>query len=310
MREYRELMAQQRAKRVWATVFLSIAGFVLCVGLALVARTVWLSLPEPAPTTPAPATVAPPTPVPTSASLATSALVTSVPPSNTPTPAETVIPTHAPTAVPLPQTSPTPASDPQGDVGAYGSGALVEGIPGGVDIRSASIDANLRVPLQSTGDVPAELVGWAAEDEVLLWLSLYDSVPDTPTAFSDWVFLLDVDGNEATGRPPGTVRANPDLGYEVAVGVSYNTASEEFEPYFLMWDQASSTLTLAPEQPRFVLGGGRRLIGLALSLEVLTETVERTAGVTLVPGEAKGRTAVQSQVGGQKVIDFYPDRPD
>ena len=122
--------------------------------------------------------------------------------------------------------------------------------------------------------------------------------------------MLDVDGDIATGRPAGEVRVNPDLGYEAAIGVSYNDASGKYEPYFLVWDPTQANLALQPEEPRFILNEARTLIGLALPLETLMQSLARTASVTFVPEAVKGRAAVQSRAGGQSVIDFYPDRPD
>ncbi|MDY6875047.1 MAG: hypothetical protein SWK90_02425 [Chloroflexota bacterium] len=228
-------------------------------------------------------------------------------PADTPTP--TKIPTSTPTppATPMPEASSTPLSDPRGDVGTYENGSPVEGVPDGVDILAASVGTDLRVVLRPTEEVPAPLAEWATEDEVLLWISLYDPVPDPPTVFTDWVLVLDLDGNMATGRPAGSVRVNSDLGYEAAVGVSYNDAGGEYEPYLLVWDQMNLALVSKPDKPRFVLDETRTLIGLALSLETLTENVEQTTGVTLVPESVKGRAAVQSRAGGQKVIDLYPD---
>jgi hypothetical protein len=143
-----------------------------------------------------------------------------------------------------------------------------------------------------------------------LWVSLYDPVPDPPATFTDWVFVLDVDGDVTSGRPAGAVRINPDLGYEVAIGVSYSDASGEYEPYFLVWDAARSALVAGSDEPRFTLNESRALIGLALPLETLTQTVAQTSGVTLAPGEVNGRVAVVSRAGDQRVVDFYPDRPD
>lgn len=229
----------------------------------------------------------------------------------------TPIPTHTPMPSPTPTTTaPTPeptmpsSGDAQGDVGAYESGAPVEGVPAGVDIQAASVGADLRVDLQSTEGVPAELAGWAAEDEALLWISLYEPVPDPPDVYTDWIFALDLDGDVATGRPAGSARINPDLGTEVAIGVSYNPASGEFEPYFLVWDPAQDGWEEVPDVVRFYIGESRTLIGLALPLETLTQNVAQTAGVTLVPEAVKGRAAVLSYVGEQGVIDFYPNRPE
>jgi hypothetical protein len=305
MHEYRELMAQQRAKRVWAAVFGAAIFLVLCVGAALVAYPLLQSTAEPTQAGTSPAVDEPATPVPALTLLPTH---TSLP--NTPIPTHTPSPMAAPTLAPSPEPSSTPPSDAQGDVGTYENGDPVEGVPGGVDIRAAGIGADRRVALQPTGGEPPELAGWATGDEVLLWVSLYDPVPDPPATFTDWVFVLDVDGDVTSGRPAGAVRINPDLGYEVAIGVSYSDASGEYEPYFLVWDAARSALVAGSDEPRFTLNESRALIGLALPLETLTQTVAQTSGVTLAPGEVNGRVAVVSRAGDQRVVDFYPDRPD
>ena len=311
MREYREFVTQQQHARGVRIAVFGITVLVLSVCAVVVARTLLLPTPELTPTTVLPDAVTPttatmPAPMATDAPVLTNTL----PPTGTPIPTETPVPAPTPIGAPSAGFSPTLPSDPQGDVGVYESGDPVEGVPNGVDIRTASVGADLRVALWPTEGVSAELAGLATEDEVLLWISFYEPIPDPPAMFTDWVFVLDLDGDVTTGRPVGTVRINPDLGYEVAVGVSYNSASGEYEPYFLVWDPAGSTLVLQPDVPRFTLNEARTLIGLALPLETLTETVKQTAGVTLVTGEVRGRAAAQSYAGERQVVDFYPDRPD
>jgi hypothetical protein len=231
------------------------------------------------------------------------------------TPAPTLAPSRTPTATPLPTATPTteptipPPADAQGDVGTYTSGAPVESFPAGVDIRAASVAPDLQVGLQPTAEVPAELVGWAAEGEVLLWITLYEPIPNPPV-YTDWLFALDLDGDVATGRPANAARINPDLGDEAVVGVIYDPASGEYAPYFLVWDTAGGSWTDGPDVVRFTLGESRTLVGLALPLETLTQTVAQTTGVTLVPEAVKGRAAVLSFVGEEAAVDFYPDRPD
>jgi hypothetical protein len=306
MREYRNFVAQQRARTVRLASVGVVVFLVLCVVGVMLARTFWPSPSEPAASTSTPT----PTVLPTSTPMPT-AVPTSVPEST-----EVVAPTEAPTLPPSPppppspEPSPTPVFDGQGDVGVYGSGVLVEGVPGGVDIRSANVDIDLRLSLQPDDQVPAELVQWASEGEVLLWLSFYDPIPDPPPVFTDWVFVLDVDGDAATGRPVGTAQINPDLGYEAAIGVSYNDTSDAYERYLLVWDPARSALVSTPDVPRFVVTESRTLIGMALPLETLTQAVQGTAGVTFVPERVRGRAAAQSRAAGQKVIDFYPDLPE
>lgn len=306
MREYREFVNQQRARTVWMVSVGVVAFIVLCIVGVVLARRFWPSPSEPAASTstPTPAVLPTSTPMPTAV------------PTSLPEPTGVVAPTATPTLLPSPTLPPspepslTPVFDLQGDVGVYGSGALVEGVPGGVDIRSANVDADLRLSLQSDERVPAELAQWASEGEVLLWLSFYDPIPDPPPVFTDWVFVLDVDGDAATGRPAGTAQINPDLGYEAAIGVSYNDTSDAYERYFLVWDPARSALVSTSDVPRFVVTESRALIGMALPLETVTQAVQETAGVAFVSERVRGRAAAQSRAAGQKVIDFYPDRPE
>ena len=217
--------------------------------------------------------------------------------------------TPTPTLTPTPKAAVTRTVDRQGDVGTYASGAPAEAPPAGVDIRVASVGPDLQVVLQPTEGVPAELAGWAAEGEILLWIVLYDPIPDPPP-YTEWLFVLDLDGNVDTGRPRGVVRINPDLGYEAAIGVSYTPASGEYEPYFLVWDLERKSLVPGPDVPRFTIDESRTLVGLALSLETLEQTVTETTSVALVPEAVKGRAAVLSYAGEERVIDFYPDLPD
>jgi len=230
-------------------------------------------------------------------------------PRPTPVPSPTIAP--PPTATPTPEaaTAPPPA-DAQGDVGIYESGAPVEAAPTGVDIRVASVGPDLRVVLQPTAGVPTELADWSTEEEVLLWIVLHDPVLDPPEVYTEWLFALDLDGDTATGRPVGSARINPDLGTETAIGVYYDPASGEYVPYFLVWDPAQEDLVPKPDVPRFTLDESRTLVGLAMPLEILTQTVAQTTGVTVVPEAVKGRAAVLSYVGEQGVVDFYPDRPE
>ena len=93
------------------------------------------------------------------------------------------------------------AVDAQGDAFVYETGAPVEEIPAGIDIRVASIGADMAVALESPEEVPEALAGWASEDEVLLWVQLYEPIPEEPAEKLEWFFALDMDGDTATGRP-------------------------------------------------------------------------------------------------------------
>ncbi|MCK4472437.1 MAG: hypothetical protein KAW49_11715, partial [Anaerolineae bacterium] len=135
-------------------------------------------------------------------------------------------------------------------------------------------------------------------------------VPDPPEVYTEWLFALDLDGDTTTGRPVDSARINPDLGTEAAVGVYYDPAGEEYASYFLVWDPAQGDWAEGPEVIRFHVDESRTLIGLALPLETLAQTVAQITDVTLVPEAVKGRAAVLSYAGEQAVIDFYPDLPE
>jgi hypothetical protein len=259
------------------------------IGAALAASRAFLSNGEPTPTVTSPLS-APPTPT----------------PMPTPVPTDTPPPTNTPT----PQPSPTPAVDSQGDVGTYDAGAAVEAPPAATDIRAASVGPDLRIVLQPAADVPTALSGWPAEGEALLWIALYEPIPDPPEGYTEWLFALDLDGDVATGRPADSARINPDLGMEVALGAFYQPASGEYATYFLVWNPNQGGWAEGPDELRFTIDESRTLVGLALPLETLTQTVSQVTGVTAVPEAARGRAAALAGAGAQRVIDFYPDRPE
>lgn len=218
-------------------------------------------------------------------------------------------PTPVPTPVPTAGAIEGPSADSQGDVGTYESGAPVAGVPPGVDIRAASPRPDLGVTLQPNEGIPAELAGWAGEGDVLLWISLFEPIPDPPVAGTQWLFVLDVDGNQSTGRPPGDrgARINPDLGDEVAMWVSYVGGS--YQSGSIVWDAGQSTWVAGPDI-RYYMDESRTLVAFALPLDSLTQAVAQYSGVAVVPEAVKGRAAAETYVGEQqRVIDFYPDVP-
>ncbi len=234
----------------------------------------------------------------------------------TPTPTATPLPTLPPTDTPEPEPTPEPTApsstgmDPEGDIGEYETGDTVESPPSGVDITAASVDSDLGITLESGEDLPEELVDWREEGEVLFWISLYDAIPDPPSAYMNWLFVIDADGNTETGRPVGSRRINPDLGDEIAVGVSYDVNTEAYEPYSLVWDTEDDAWAAGPEV-RYTFGESRTVVGLALSLEDLEEAIAQVEAGSLEPEEAKGRAAAETYLAdGTRVIDFYPDLPE
>jgi hypothetical protein len=235
-------------------------------------------------------------------------------PTPTATPLPTPLPTATPTATPAPDVAPsaTPSgnTDAQGDVGTYDTGAPIESPPTGIDIQKASAGPDLRIALQPTEDVPAELADWREEGEAFFWIALYEAVPDPPAGYINWLFVLDVDGDTETGRPVGSRRINPDLGDELAIGVSYNANTGAFEPYSLVWDTDNDEWATGPEV-RYTFAESRTVVGLGLSLEGLEGALSETSGITLAAEAVHGRAAAESYTAeGERVIDFYPDLPE
>ncbi|MGD8996989.1 MAG: hypothetical protein PVH80_02690 [Anaerolineae bacterium] len=235
-------------------------------------------------------------------------------PTPTATPLPTALPMPTPTATLLPEdattAAPSAASDAEGDVSSYETGAPVESWPTGIDIRAASVSPSLVVDLQPTESVPAELADWREEGEALFWISLYEAIPDPPPSYGNWLFVLDVDGDTETGRPVGSARINPDLGDEVALGVSYNTNTAAFEPYMLIWDTGNDQWATGPEM-RYTLSVSRTVVGFALSLENLEGALSETTGITLTTEAVQGRAGAESYTAaGERVIDFYPNLPE
>ncbi len=130
MREYRQVIAQQRAREL-RTIALFIIILVLCVGTGLSAYIRFRSAPEASPTLTSTSVLVELSPT------RRATLVTPSPlPTSTPTPTETPLPTATPTVVPSP--TPTPPLDPQNDMITYDTGDPVGEAPTGVDIRTAN----------------------------------------------------------------------------------------------------------------------------------------------------------------------------
>ncbi|MCP4539107.1 MAG: hypothetical protein GY832_18380 [Chloroflexi bacterium] len=294
MREYRQLMEQQRAKELRLTITGLVVVF-LCVIIALIARAI---LPSDAPELTITPTI---TAAPATLTAVLAPISTNTP---APIPTATPVPTETPLPTPIIQVSP---ADAQGDVVSYNDLVPVQSVPAGVDIRAASAAPDLRITLQGAGNVPSELSGWA-EGEVLLWVALYEPVPDPPSAYTEWLFVLDLDGNTETGRPPGSLHTNPDLGVEVAIAAYYDPNVGAYETYSLVWDPTVGNWADGPAGVHFTLSESRAVVGIALPMDALTQSAAQVAGVTVAPGAVRGRAATLATV-DQRIIDFYPDRP-
>jgi len=221
------------------------------------------------------------------------------------TPTPTYIPTIAPTETPIPPTE-APDLDPKGDVEIYETEAQVASFPGGVDIKGGSVrPEDLHVALQPAAeDVPQELAGWASEGEALIWIVLQDPIPDPPAVTTRWIFVLDLDGNTATGRAPGTLKVNRGLGDEVAVLLTYSGGAYNVEDW--VWDSANGSWVAGPGGVRYKISDSRTIAALALPLDAFTQAVLQRSGVTVNLDAVKGRVAADAYP-EQRVIDYYPN---
>lgn len=218
----------------------------------------------------------------------------------------TCAPTPTPTpAVPLPTETPTPQTiafapdDSQGDILTYSGGMPAVSAPVWLDIRSASVGADLRVALQP-GGVPEALAGFAGTGDALVWIVLQNPLPQPPTAELDWLFALDLDGNVATGRPAETAQTRLYIGLGVDAILALRSRGGAYEAYSYIWDAAMGDWTSGPT-PRYMIDGSGTIIGLAVPLDLLSQS----ARVTIVPEAIRGRTGAISYA--LQVVDLYPD---
>jgi hypothetical protein len=225
-------------------------------------------------------------------------------PTATPAPTVQAAPTEAPTSavVSLPE-------DARGDVRTYDGDPPDTDVPVGVDLRLASVAPDGAISLQPPAGTPTELIEWANQGEILLWMVLYEPVPDPPLVYTYWLFALDLDGDTATGRTPDSARINPDLGDEATVGVYFDPGTGTLVPDLSVWDPGQQVWSTIDGAARHYIDTTRTVVGLAVPYDTLVQAVADTSGVTLVPEAIKGRAGVLSYAGDQAVVDFSPDRP-
>jgi hypothetical protein len=276
----------QRVK-IGLTVVLGVVVIILCIAAILLARAFF------------PPQSAEPTETATSAP---SVVPTESLPTSTPEPTVAPEPTEVPTPEP---TQPAFLPDAQGDAVIYETGDPADETPAGVDIRVASIGDDLEVTLGIPAEVPDGLADLATEGNVLLWLELYEPIPESPEEKLEWLFVLDMDDNTETGRPAGQRPINPDLGYEAAIGLTDENGT--YSPYILIWQAGS---WVAGPQADYLVDETGTLIGLAVSREELIAQVSELSGVETVPDDVKGRLAALAGTGTNRIADFYPDLPE
>jgi hypothetical protein len=217
-------------------------------------------------------------------------------------PTETPEPTEVPTPEP---TAPAFLPDDKGDAVVYETGDPVDETPAGADIRIASIGDDLEVALGFPEEVPEGLADLATEDDVLLWLELYEPIPESPEEKLEWIFVLDMDDDTETGRPAGQRPINPDLGDEVAIGLAYENGT--YSAYVYIWQAGS---WVPGPQATYLVDESGTLIGLAVPREELVTKVSELSGVETVPDDVKGRVAALVGKGAGRIADFYPELPE
>jgi hypothetical protein len=276
----------QRVK-IGLTVGLGVVVIILCIAAILLARAFF----PPQSAEPTEAVTSPPSIIPTESL-----------PTWTPEPTEAPEPTEVPTPEP---TQPAFLPDDQGDAVVYETGEPADETPAGIDIRVASISDDLDVTLGIPEEVPEALADLATEGNVLLWFELYEPIPESPEGRLEWLFALDMDDNTATGRPAGQRPINPDLGYEVAVGLTYEDGT--YGTYVLIWQAGS---WVAGPQATYLVDESGTLVGLAVPREELITQVSELSGVETVPDDVKGRLVALFGTGASRIADFYPELPE
>ena len=238
----------------------------------------------------------------------------------TPTPRK---PTPSPTATlprsPLPTPTVVPALavclDPSGDLVRYDTLAPVTATAPGADLARASIDRQGRPVTTLPSELRAEVSDWDAQTSLILWMALYDPVPDTaapgePGTEQYWLFALDVDGESLTGRPLGDGAINPDMGVEVTIGVKAAPAlGPEPEAYVYIWNAVARTSVRKTEGVEARFSRGRDVVFLRISLDDLAREVRQLSGTEVDWGQAVGRAATLTMTAGGMLADFCPALP-
>ncbi len=233
-----------------------------------------------------------------------------------PPPTPTGVPLPLPTVVPITLTAtpptivPPPPPDPANDEAWLVSGEAVSSPPAGVDIAGCNVNTDTLVHLDLTVPLTVEVV--TDTEQLHIWLTLHEPVPAGRDLTYHFLVALDLDGDPDTGRPPGAGHINPELGTEVGAGI-FLYPDGELEPYLFIWDTARgdwANEAVPPDIVQATLNENRDIVVFTFQLESLSAVVEELSGVTLTPGNFKGRTAIIANSDTEPpVVDFCPDLP-
>jgi hypothetical protein len=245
-----------------------------------------------------------PSDLPTLTQTATVPTETPAPP--TPTPKQpTSTPTQTPTPTPIPET----LFDDSGDLFDFNTLQPFTYTLPGSDIKLACLDEDLRLMRTVPPELASEVGDWNTEENLILWITLYEPVSATLNVETSWLFALDTDNDPATGRPPGSGQINPELGTEVTIGVHSAASDVGFDPYMYVWKAASSDFELAAIDLETRLSTARDTILIRVPVEELTNAIREFAQTEPDWDEAVGRSATLAIVGEVMVADFYPELP-
>ncbi|MEA3310033.1 MAG: hypothetical protein U9Q70_11070 [Chloroflexota bacterium] len=239
----------------------------------------------------------------------------------TPQPTPVVPATPPPTAtipftltlpVPTPTLPPArnPLQDALADITDLAGGVAVASPPTGVDIATCNCTSETTV-LSELPAPAALLTGTTSSTETLtLWFTLHNPIPAQRTLTYHLLVALDLDGDSATGRPPGDGHINPELGTEIGAGV-FLQPNGELEPYIYAWNNALGDWDGdTPDIMTAQLNAERDGVRFDFPLAELRATVEEISGVALDSGALHGRVAViASSQTEPPVVDFCPDLP-
>ncbi|MGC9357164.1 MAG: hypothetical protein ACP5GX_04835 [Anaerolineae bacterium] len=207
----------------------------------------------------------------------------------------------------------TPAipTDESGDVTPLAGGNPIAAPPAGMDISSCNVASTTLV--QRDLPLPLAVPQTGEGEQLVLWLTLQEPVPEARVLTYHYLVALDVDGDPNTGRPTGAGYINPELGTEVGAGV-FLYPDGELDPYLFIWDPAQGDWAAGdrvPEIAQATLDDTRENVALSFPLEELASLVEEISGTTFNRDDLRGRLGVITTSATEApLVDFCPDLPE
>jgi len=232
------------------------------------------------------------------------------PPTQTPPPPT---PVPAPTSPAQPPT-PTPTSaalrDESNDL--VNSNTLEPAIetPLGSDIETACFDGGLHIVREMEENLSAEIGDWDAAGNLILWMKLYEPIPEVSEQRRYWIFALDTDNNAATGRPVGDGVINPDIGVEITIGVQSDPARGiAFEPYMYIWNAQLNDSERRTSDLETRLSSKRDVIFIRVPEDLIAELVRGYSQTEPQWNAIAGRAAALVETSEEIAVDFLPELP-